>query len=80
MSNEHHTSAAAVLASLAEIKADVRWLVEERRSSNKRTDELEDRITKLEHWRGRVLAVASVIGIAVPALVSTAINKLWGVQ
>lgn len=76
---------------LGEIRGDLKYLVEERRSTNRRLDEVEtevsstldkhnERIVKLEAFKIRIGVITGALGILVPTLISIAASKLGLMQ
>jgi hypothetical protein len=72
---------------LGEMRSDLRFLVEERRSTNRRLDNLEARIDekfmgfearvgKLEAFKIRVGVFTAALGVLVPTLITVIAHKL----
>lgn len=73
---------------LGEIRGDLKWLVEERRATSRRMDDIEagiemkidqhdERLSVLENFKVRIGVFVTIIGILVPAIV-TATFKYFG--
>tara|TARA_R100001086_G_scaffold205900_2_gene121725 strand:- start:267 stop:497 length:231 start_codon:yes stop_codon:yes gene_type:complete len=72
---------------LGEIRSDLKWLVEERRSAARRVDDLEEklaehlaehgkRLTKLEGFKIRIATFTAALGVLVPTAITVAAKKL----
>lgn len=71
---------------LGEIKGDLKYLVEERRSTNRRLDEVEadmalkikdqgERLTKLETFKVRIGVFVSAVSVLVPTAITIIARK-----
>ena len=76
---------------LGEIRGDLKYLVEERRSTNRRLDEVEtevadklqqhdERLRKLEAFKVRIGVVTGALGVLVPTAITVIANKLGLLQ
>lgn len=76
-----------VLFMLGEMRADLKYLVNERGRQAERMDDLEAsltaheaRTTKLEHFRTKIGVLATGLGIIVPTAITAAAHKLGLLQ
>lgn len=72
---------------LGEIRGDLKWLVEERRSASRRMDAIETeikdsvaehskRLGKLEAFKIRIGVLTGALGVLVPSFASVILHKL----
>lgn len=72
---------------LGEIRGDLKWLVDERKTSNRRIDDIEagielqldkhdDRITKLEGFATRIGVLTTALGVLVPTAITIVVSRL----
>jgi hypothetical protein len=72
---------------LGEIRGDLKWLVEDRRSTSRRMDDIEagietkidehdGRLQKLENFKLRIGVFATAVGIVVPTAITIITKKL----
>lgn len=71
---------------LGEMRADLKYLVNERRKTSERLDELEDaqaivnmahdaRLSKLEHFKTRIGVITTILSVSVPSAITVFIHK-----
>ena len=84
---ENSTAEDSLLFMLGEMRADLKYLVNERRKTSERMDALETahiashqahniRITKLEHFKTRVGVFTAALGVTVPTAVTVVAHKM----
>lgn len=72
---------------LGEIRGDLKWLVEERRTTTRRMDDIEagielkidehaERLNKLEHFKVRIGVLTAALGILVPTAITVIAKKI----
>lgn len=72
---------------LGEIRGDLKWLVEERRSTSRRMDDIEEgieqkidehheRLTRLENFKVRIGVITTGLGVLVPTTITIIAKKL----
>lgn len=77
----------ALLFMLGEMRADLKYLVNERRVQSQRMDDIEEaqhlinadhgtRLSKLEHFKTRIGVVTAALGVVVPTGITVAAHKM----
>ena len=72
---------------LGEIRGDLKWLVEERRTTSRRMDDIEagieqkidehaERLGKLEHFKVRIGVLTAGLGVLVPTGITIVAKKM----
>jgi hypothetical protein len=84
---ENNAPQESLLFMLGEMRADLKYLVNERRKQSERMDEMEaahlaahqshnERISKLEHFKTRIGVFTAGLGVAVPTGITALAHKM----
>lgn len=84
---ERNSPQESLLFMLGEMRADLKYLVTERRKTSERMDEIEsahfaaikdhgERITALEHMKTKIGVVTAFLGITVPTIITVIAHQM----